>query len=254
MCRYNKREKPSNTAQLLKEVAEEEERLRASGKKYTYLDIYRRWSICWKSLIIQFLWMCLSMVYYGISFGVGRLAGNLYLNIFLLAVVEVPATVKTFFMNNKFGRRWTSFMFFVIAVSGAFGVAITTRTVSGEKQGIIINVLAMGTKIGVGAAWCAVQLWSSETYPTVTRNLGYGAANTTARIGGMVAPFIFAMAGDDVLVPFVIVGSTMAVCGVLCLILKETKGQPLADSISKVNSAGQVEMVATSSDMEKAKI
>ncbi|XP_046568840.1 organic cation transporter protein-like [Haliotis rubra] len=112
MSRYNKRPKPSNTSQLLKEVADEEEMQRASGKKYTYLDIYREWRICRKSLIVQFLWMCLSMVYYGISFGVGKLSGNLYLNIFLLSVVEIPAAVGTFFMNNKLGRRWTSFTFF----------------------------------------------------------------------------------------------------------------------------------------------
>ncbi|XP_048244740.1 organic cation transporter protein-like [Haliotis rufescens] len=56
MSRYNKRGKPTNTLQLLKQVAEEEQKLRASGSKYTYLDIYRGWSVCWKSLIMQFEW------------------------------------------------------------------------------------------------------------------------------------------------------------------------------------------------------
>ncbi|XP_046380847.2 organic cation transporter protein-like [Haliotis rufescens] len=256
MSRYNKRQKPTNTLQLLKQVAEEEQKLRASGSRYTYLDIYRGWSICWKSLIIQFIWMCMSLVYYGISFGAGKLAGNLYLNIFLLAVVEVPATVMTFFMNNKFGRRWTAFIFFAAATVGSFGVCIVARTVAKDDQGIIINVLAMVAKLGVGAAWCVLQLLSSETYPTVTRNLGYGAANTAARIGGILAPYIFATGGDgDVVVPFVIVGSTMAACGVLSLILKETGGKPLADTLGgQVNSCGDVQMVVTAADVEKTKL
>ncbi|XP_046343944.2 organic cation transporter protein-like isoform X2 [Haliotis rufescens] len=238
MSRYNKRQKPTNTLQLLKQVAEEEKKLRASGSRYTYLDIYRGWSICWKSLVIQFVWICMSLVYFGISFGAGRLAGNLYLNIFLLAVVEIPACIVTFFMNNKLGRRWTAFIFFAASTVGSFGVCIVARTVAKDDQGIIINVFAMVTKLSVGAAWHVMQLLSSETYPTVTRNLGYGAANTAARIGGILAPYIFATGGDgDIVVPFVIVGLTMAACGVLSLILKETGGKPLADTMGdQVNS------------------
>ncbi|XP_071085788.1 organic cation transporter protein-like [Haliotis cracherodii] len=251
MSRYNKREKPPNTLQLLKQVAEEEKSLRSSGSKYTYLDIYRGWSICWKSLIIQFVWACLSLVYYGISFGAGRLAGNLYLNIFLLGVVEVPTTVLTFFTNNKFGRKWTAVGFFAVATSAAFGVAIIAKTVSKDEQGVIINVLALVTKLGVGGAWAAYALWSNETYPTVIRNLGYGAANTAARVGGMIAPYVFAGGDSNLVEPFVIVGSTMAVCGLLSVVMKDTKDQPLADTMGdQKNTRGDVTMVAIHKDLE----
>ncbi|XP_067670625.1 solute carrier family 22 member 15-like [Haliotis asinina] len=253
MSRYNKREKPANTLLLLKQVADEENKLRASGNKYTYLDVFRPWSMCWKSLIIQFIWMCMSLVYYGIAFGAGRLAGNLYLNIFLLSVVEIPATVMVFFLTNKIGRRWAAFLFFATSTAGSFGICIVVKAVAEDEQGIIVNVLALVAKLGVGAAWCVMQLLSSETYPTVTRNLGYGAANTAARIGGILAPYIFATGADgDLVVPFVIVGSTMAICGVLSLVLKETRGQPLADSIGgQVNSCGEV---LSAADVGKTKV
>ncbi|XP_071086602.1 solute carrier family 22 member 15-like [Haliotis cracherodii] len=189
MSRYNKRQKPTNTLQLQKQVAEEK-KLRASSSKYTYLDIYRDWSICWKSLVIQFIWICMSLVYYGISFGAGRLAGNLYLYIFLLGVVEIPACIVTFFMNNKLSL---AFIFFAASTVGSFGVCIVAITVAKDDQGIIINVLAMVTKLSVGAAWCVMQLLSSETlWDLPSTNLGYGAANTAARIGGIFAPYIFA--------------------------------------------------------------
>ncbi|XP_046568940.1 solute carrier family 22 member 15-like [Haliotis rubra] len=254
MSRYNKREKPANTLLLLKQVAEEEKKLRASGSKYTYLDIYRPWSMCWKSLIIQFVWAGMSLVYYGISFGAGRLSGNLYLNIFLLAVVEVPTSVLTFFTNNKFGRKWTAVAFFGIAAAGAFGVAVITKTVSEDEQGTIINVLALLTKLGVGAAWCAHGVLASETYPTVIRNLGYGAASTAARLGGTIAPYVFAMGGDDLVVPFVIVGSIMTACGVLTVVLKDTNGQPMADTMKgQENTWDDAMMAATPMVTEKTK-
>ncbi|XP_067670620.1 solute carrier family 22 member 15-like [Haliotis asinina] len=254
MSRYNKKEKPADTLLLLKQVADEEKKLRASGSKYTYLDIYRPWSICWKSLVIQLAWAGMTLVYYGISFGVGKLSGNLYLNIFLLAAVEVPTSVLTFFTNNKFGRKWTAIAFFGFAAVSSFGVAVVTKTVSEDRQGTAINVLALLTKLGVGAAWCAHAVLASETYPTVIRNLGYGGASTTGRLGGTVAPYVFAMGGDDLVVPFVIVGSVMAACAGLSAVLKDTNGQPLADTMKdQGNTWGDVVMTETPMATEKTK-
>lgn len=38
--------------------------------------------------------------YYAISFGVEELSGDLYLNMFLLSAVEIPAQAVTWFFNN----------------------------------------------------------------------------------------------------------------------------------------------------------
>ncbi len=38
-----------------------------------------------------------------------------------------------------------------------------------DQQGIIINVLALLAKLGVGAGWGAFQVVTSEIYPTVIR-------------------------------------------------------------------------------------
>ena len=40
--------------------------------------------------------------YYAISFGVDSLSGDLYLNMFLLSIVEIPAQVFSWFLNNKY--------------------------------------------------------------------------------------------------------------------------------------------------------
>ncbi|XP_046581229.1 solute carrier family 22 member 4-like [Haliotis rubra] len=56
MARYNNREKPANTAILLKKLSEVEKKGQESDHKYNYLDIYRHWNICWKSLVIQVIW------------------------------------------------------------------------------------------------------------------------------------------------------------------------------------------------------
>ncbi|XP_046552947.1 organic cation transporter protein-like [Haliotis rubra] len=231
MSRYNRKEKSPNTAEMLKQVAEEENTLRASGTKYTYLDLYKGWSMCWRSLIIQFIWACMSLAYYGLSFGVGSLSGNLYLNIFLMAIVEVPGTMMTFVLANKIGRKLTSILYFGIASIAAFAVPVVWTYVDADKQGPIITGLALVTKFGIGNGWGAMQILSTEMYPTVIRNLGYGAANTTARIGGIIAPYIFTVKKGYVFVPFMVVGATSAACAAMTMLLKETRGLPLSDTM-----------------------
>ena len=45
------------------------------------------------------------MVYYGLTLGVGNFGENLYLNTFLVGVVEIPCYGVMLFGLNKIGRR-----------------------------------------------------------------------------------------------------------------------------------------------------
>ena len=48
-----------------------------------------------------------AIVYYGMTFGAQGLSGNLYLNIFLLTIVEVPSFASTFWLLRKYVGRHT---------------------------------------------------------------------------------------------------------------------------------------------------
>lgn len=50
--------------------------------------------------------------------------------------------------------------------------------------------LAMLGKVGISAAFAIIYVWSAELYPTVVRNSSMGLCSTSARIGGMVSPYI----------------------------------------------------------------
>ena len=50
--------------------------------------------------------------------------------------------------------------------------------------------LAMLGKFCVSASFCIIPLYSTEAYPTVVRNVGFGASSFCARIGGLLAPYI----------------------------------------------------------------
>ena len=48
-----------------------------------------------------------SLMFYGLSLNSGRLAGDVFLNTFLLSVVEVPANLLCLFLLDRIGRRNT---------------------------------------------------------------------------------------------------------------------------------------------------
>ena len=50
--------------------------------------------------------------------------------------------------------------------------------------------LAMSGKFCVSCSFSIIPLYSTEAYPTVVRNVGYGASSFCGRIGGLLAPYI----------------------------------------------------------------
>jgi hypothetical protein len=62
-----------------------------------------------------------SLVYYGLSFNSGNFGANIYLNIFLAGVVELPAYLVTMVVLDRFGRRYILTAFMVAGGAACLG-------------------------------------------------------------------------------------------------------------------------------------
>ena len=193
------------------------------------------------SLIVWICWFALSFTFYGISFGVASLSGNLYLNIFLLSVVELPVRMTSFYLNNKFGRKRITIIYFFLSAVPSLGCVLSFLYAPDDIRGTAINVFCLVAKLFMGSAWSNSMIWTSELYPTVVRQLGYAWASLGARIGGFVGPIVVNL--DEMpLESYVIITVSLFVCTVICYFLDETNTKMLPDSMDKT---GDVEMRKT---------
>lgn len=211
--------------------------------------------LCIRTLIIFFNWLVVCLAYYGLALNSGDLGGDMYLNFFLQALMDFPATTITLIFLDRAGRKPLLVGSMMI---GGIGCLSTVFTVvfGGNDYAIGTTVLAMLGKIGASAAFSMVYVYSGELFPTVVRNAGMGSSSCMARIGGMIAPYI---ADLDRLVggsfgqalPQIVFGILSVIAGLLALYLPETLNRDLPETIEQaVNFGSEEEEPKKSTNME----
>lgn len=230
IARTNGKPLPPNTLEVIQAVAQKEKEIRANEAQYTYLDIFTNYQTTKITLVLCFEWLTFSVIFYGIGFGISALAGNIYLNIFLMDALVVPVLVVIFFTQNCIGRKMTAFPLLVLSCAAAFVCVGLLKLDTKDEYGEIVTALSLTAKTGTAACWSVLQTWGTEIYPTVTRNLGYGAANTASRIGGIIVPYAIDFENYK-MEAYILIGILLFVDSLILLLLPETKGSVMEDSL-----------------------
>jgi len=84
--------------------------------------------------------------------------------------------------------------------------------------------------------FCAIYVYAPELYPTEVRTIGIGFAGAVGRIGGIIAPFLIMLQDNEKLsfLPYLIFGILAIIAGISILLLPETTGKPILQSIQEV--------------------
>ncbi|XP_033761809.1 solute carrier family 22 member 21-like [Pecten maximus] len=202
------------------------------GKKYSIRDILASKRLRNYTLLLGVGWLSCGYAYYAISFGVQSLSGNLFYNMFLITVVEVPAQMSTYFLSNKLGRKPTALGFLMISSISSVVVAVTQIT-DLEIKHELMNGFALAAKLGVAAAWSALMLLTTENYPTVVRNIGFGLQCSISRVGGMVAPQAVYLNHHFPGALYFICGGMLFLTALCTSFIPETKGKAMQDVIDE---------------------
>ncbi|XP_076278344.1 organic cation transporter [Lasioglossum baleicum] len=195
-------------------------------KKPSLFDLFRYPNLRRKSVLLFFNWLVNSGTYYGLSWHVTNLSGNVYINFLISGLVEIPAYTFLIFTLNRWGRKIILCGCMLISGVALLGILF----VPADTQWLVV-CLAMIGKLTITSSYGAIYIFTAEQFPTVIRNHGLGACSTFARIGGVIAPYVIHLSNIWMPLPFVIFGSCVLTGGVMSLLLPETLNKKLPESI-----------------------
>ncbi|XP_077145575.1 solute carrier family 22 member 16 isoform X1 [Ranitomeya variabilis] len=197
-------------------------------KRHNVLALFHNCSFARRTISVWLAWFTGSLGYYVFALNSVNLGGNEYLNLFLTGAVEIPSYIVCCLSMDKLGRRNTLAPFLLL--STAICVAIM---VIPEEYNTATIVMSMAGKFSIGIAFGLIYLYTAELYPTVIRSLAVGSGSMMCRIGSVVAPFCVYLTEVWIFMPQLLVGIMALVTGILTLMLPETLGKPLVNTMEE---------------------
>ncbi|XLR26974.1 hypothetical protein HN51_040201, partial [Arachis hypogaea] len=137
-------------------------------------------------LMVAINFFC-AIVYFGLSLNVVNLDTNLYMNVALNAVAEMPTYGITAVLLDKFGRKpltigtmWFSGLFCLLgSLMGNVGVWMLVRMVCG-----ILGIF------GMAGTYNLLFIYTAELFPMVVRNAALGCTMQAGQIGAILSPVV----------------------------------------------------------------
>nr|XP_046267160.1 solute carrier family 22 member 4-like [Scatophagus argus] len=209
--------------------AEIEDALAMKDKKYNILAILSSCNTFSITLVCALLWVIVTISYYALILNTSNLHGNPYINCFLSAVTEVPAYIIALLLLQFCSRHFCQSS--TLFVGGIMILCVHLIPIGLPGVAVFLEMLG---KFGITSSFCVVYAVSSELFPTVIRNTAMGCCSMAARVGTIISPFIIYLGQYYKSLPYILMGS-LAICGaILCLLLPETYGKALPETMTQM--------------------
>uniref|UniRef100_A0A8C5WCU3 Solute carrier family 22 member 3 n=1 Tax=Leptobrachium leishanense TaxID=445787 RepID=A0A8C5WCU3_9ANUR len=199
------------------------------------MDLVRKPQMRKCTLIIMYAWFTSAVIYQGLVMRLGIVSGSLYMDFFISAVVELPAAVIILLTIDRIGRRIP----FALSNAGAGIACLITAFISDDLLWLKRTLATIG-RLCITMAFEIVYFVNTELYPTSLRNLSVSLCSGMCDLGGILAPFLlFRLAALWVELPLIIFAILGLLCGGLVMLLPETMGISLPETIEDVENLGR---------------
>ncbi|XP_051732678.1 solute carrier family 22 member 4 isoform X3 [Ctenopharyngodon idella] len=198
---------------------------------YSLCDLVKSSNICCITVLLCLVWFAVSIGYNALSLNTSSLHGNIYLNCFLSAVVEVPALIMAWLMLRCWPRRLC-----LTSTLSLGGLVLLFIHLIPEHLSSVTTTLVMLGKFSLSAAFAIVYPATAELYPTIVRSTSLGICSMASRVGGLSAPYVIYLGGYFRSLPYILIGSLNVLSGLLYLLLPESLGSSLPETISDMQT------------------
>ncbi|GLH06925.1 Organic cation transporter protein [Gryllus bimaculatus] len=190
-------------------------KLKASMEKFTSLLL--NCDLCMRLMICQYMWCVTALSYYALSLNADNFTADRYIYTAASGAVEAISYVIPIPILRYIGRRQTSAAMYLLS-----GAALLSILAIPKESGMAILAVAMVGRLCISAVYSVIILYTTELFPTVNRNTAVGISSTMSH--GAVGRNI----------PSTICGLICLSAGLLVLLLPETKGRALCDTVEEM--------------------
>ncbi|XP_013196007.2 solute carrier family 22 member 2 [Amyelois transitella] len=202
--------------------------------KSLLLKTFRSRIMVQRFLVCILYWFTITLINYGMMVSSVFIGGNKYLNFSLLMVMDIFSNIFYWLALSKYKRKTT--LIFSFIVGGIFCVCQPFVPKSYAWVGL---VLYMAFEMLATFSSNIVYIYTSELFPTYTRNSVHALCSAIGRIGSLIGPQTPLMISYWHHLPALLFGVTSLLCGGLTLLMPETAHTELPNTVREAEHIGR---------------
>ncbi|XP_031763536.1 organic cation transporter protein-like [Galleria mellonella] len=179
-------------------------------------------------------WATSTFVNYGLTINSVSLQGNKYVNYALVGVMDIPANIIILLALNRFKKKYSLIVSFLI------GAALcVSQPFMPTNLNWLSVLLSMAGKLMSSFYFNITYIYTSELFPTYTRNSMHALSSSLGRIGSIVAPQTPLLMRYWYGLPSLVFGGVSLFAGLVTFLVPDTGDDPLPDTVCEAEAVGK---------------
>ncbi|XP_069361296.1 solute carrier family 22 member 1-like [Maniola hyperantus] len=185
-------------------------------------------------LVCMVWWFTITLINFGMMISSVLISGNKYINFALLIMMDIPANIFYWLALAKYNRKLPLIGSFIVG-----GIFCISQPFLPKGYAWLGLALFMMFEMLATFSYNIVYMYTSELFPTYTRNSMHSICSSFGRVGSLLAPQTPLLMTYWTGLPAVIFGLTSLLSGALTLFMPETARTQLPDTIQEAEVIGK---------------
>ncbi|KAL4711637.1 hypothetical protein ACJJTC_011345 [Scirpophaga incertulas] len=203
------------------------------SRKSPLRDTFRSNIVLNRFFICLVWWMSCTFISFGLMVNVVSLIGDKYTNFGILSIADIPAAIAMVYTLKKFQRKKPLLLSFILA-----GLLCFVQPFIPAKLFWLSSGLYFLGKFVATFTFSTVYMYTSELFPTYTRNSMHALCSAIGRVGSILAPMTPLLTQYMESLPTLLIGTISTSAGLVTLFVPDLSDAPLPDNIHQAENIG----------------